>query len=219
MLTQKTQIPPLENGDRLSRDEFERRYLLMPEVKKAELVEGVVYMGSPVRLQHHGYPHALILGWLAAYHAATPGTQIADNTTVRLDLNNEPQPDALLRWEPGSSTVSEDDYLEGPPELIVEIAASSASIDLRDKLKVYQRNHVQEYLVWSVYEEKLDWFFLQTEGYQKSLPDQNSIIKSQIFPGLWLDVSALLQGNLAQVLTVLQQGIQGGVHSKDRPRM
>ncbi len=128
MLTQNKQIPPLENGDRLSRDEFERRYLQMSGVKKAELVEGVVYMGSPVRLHHHGYPHALILGWLAAYHAATPDTQIADNTTVRLDLNNEPQPDALLRWEPGSSRVSEDDYIEGPPELIVEIAASGQSI-------------------------------------------------------------------------------------------
>lgn len=115
--------------------------------------------------------------------------------------------------------MSEDDYIQEPPELIVEIAASSASVDLGDKLKVYQRNHVQEYLVWSVYEEKVDWFFLQTEGYQKSLPDQNSVIKSQIFPGLWLDVSALLQGTLAQVLTALQQGIQGGDHSNDLPRM
>lgn len=35
---------PLENGDRLSRFEFEHRYQAMPELKKAELVEGVVYI-------------------------------------------------------------------------------------------------------------------------------------------------------------------------------
>ncbi len=208
ILIRDTQIPPLENGDRLSGDEFERRYQKMPEITKAELVEGVVYMGSPVRITHHGYPHALILGWLATYHAATPGTQIGDNVTVRLDLSNVVQPDALLRFEKGSSRISEDDYLEGAPEFIVEIAASSASVDLGDKLQVYHRHQVQEYLVWSVHEQKLDGFYYQEEAYQSLLLDPDGVIKSQVFPGLWLDVMALLTRNFSQVLIVLQQGIR-----------
>ncbi|MFO5527900.1 MAG: Uma2 family endonuclease, partial [Cuspidothrix sp.] len=121
-------IPPLENGDKLTRHEFERRYHAMPNLKKAELIEGVVYMASPVRAKQHGKPHARIMGWLIAYEAATPGVESLDNTTILLDTDNEPQPDALLRIETGGqSRINKDDYVEGAPELIVEIAASSAS--------------------------------------------------------------------------------------------
>lgn len=199
---------PLENGDQLTRIEFERRYAAMSDVKKAELIEGIVYMAAALRYKSHGKPHASIMGWLAFYEAATPGVGLADNTTVRLDQDNEPQPDALLRIEQGGqSIISEDDYVEGAPELIVEIAASSASIDAHQKLKVYRRNQVQEYLIWRVYEQQLDWFRLREGQYIKLLADSEGIIKSEIFPGLWLDEQALLAGNLAQVLAILQQGI------------
>ena len=201
-------IPPLENGDKLMRLEFERRYERMVNLKKAELIEGVVYMPSPLRINQHGNPHAHIIGWLVQYEAATAGVQSGDNCTVRLDAENEPQPDALLRIEKGGqSTISDDDYVEGAPELIAEIAASTASIDLHDKLKAYRRNQVQEYLVWRIYDGELDWFRLQEGQYLKLQPNEQGIIKSEIYPGLWLDVSALLNGNLAQVLEVLQQGI------------
>ena len=129
-------IPALVNGDRLTRREFERRYEAMPHVKKAELIEGTVYMPSLVHANSHGRPHSIIMGWLLTYDAATPGVNSYDNTTVRLDLDNEPQPDALLRIDEdgnGQSRISDDDYVEGPPELIVEIAHSSAAYDLHDK--------------------------------------------------------------------------------------
>lgn len=120
-------IPPLENGDKLTRTEFERRYHAMPNLKKAELIEGVVYVPSPLRIKSHGEPHAYTMAWLGVYKAATPGVGFADNTTVLLDADNEPhepQPDALLRIEQGGqSRINQDDYLEGAPELIIEIAA------------------------------------------------------------------------------------------------
>lgn len=205
-------ILPLENGDRLTRAEFERRYEAMPNLKKAELVEGVVYMGSPVRVTH-GTPHARVIGWLYSYCIATPGVELSDNTTVRLDPDNEPQPDALLRIEVGGqSTISEDGYVEGAPEFIAEVAASSASYDLRDKLRVYRRNQVQEYLVWQVYEQKIDWFRLR-EGEYIALPaNEAGLIKSEIFPGLWLAVSALVAGNLVEVQSVLQMGLATPEH-------
>ena len=140
-------LPPLESGDRLTRAEFERRYAAMPNLKKAELIEGVVYVASPLRALAHGKPHADVMAWLGVYSAATPGIGAYDTATVRLDADNEPQPDAVLRIEQGGqSSISEDDYIEGAPELIVEIAASSASYDLHDKLHVYRRNGVQEYM-------------------------------------------------------------------------
>ena len=199
-------IPPLENGDRLSRPEFERRYYIMHQIK-AELIEGIVYVPSPLRARSHGEPHAYVMGWLAVYKAATPGVQLLDNATVRLDADNEPQPDALRRIEGGQSVISQDDYVEGAPELIVEIAASSASIDLHDKLSVYRRNQVQEYLVWRVYENQFDWFVLREGEYIQIEPNTEGTICSQVFSGLWLDKSALLAGNLARVLEVLQQGL------------
>ncbi|NET56138.1 MAG: Uma2 family endonuclease [Symploca sp. SIO2E6] len=201
-------IPPLENGDKLTRLEFETRYEKMPDLKKAELIEGIVYMGSPLRINQHGEPHADIIGWLSVYKAFTPNLQLGDNCTVILDEENEPQPDALLRIkEGGQSTINAKGYVEGAPELIVEIVASTVSIDLNDKQKAYRRNQVQEYLVWRVYDQKFDWFRLTEGKYIKLQPDAQGIIKSEIYPGLWLDVPALLSGNLAKVLEILQQGI------------
>jgi Uma2 family endonuclease len=122
---------------------------------------------SPLRFEKHAKPHACIIGWLALYSAATPGVDLADNAAVRLDWDNEPQPDALLRIateKGGQSHINEDDYVEGAPELIAEIASSSASYDLHDKLTAYRRNGVQEYIVWQVYDQKLDWFSLQSDA-------------------------------------------------------
>jgi Uma2 family endonuclease len=206
-------IPPLENGDKLTRAEFERRYDAMPNLQKAELIEGVVYVASPLRIKSHGEPHAYIMTWLGVYNAATPGVGFADNTTVLLDADNEPQPDALLRIEQGGQTqINQDDYLEGAPELIVEIAASSASYDLHEKLKVYRRNGVQEYLVWRVYDRQFDWFRLNEGEYIKLDCNDDGIISSQVFPGLWLDKTALLSGDLGKVLAVLQQGLSTPEH-------
>jgi Uma2 family endonuclease len=205
-------IPALESGDRLTRAEFERRYEATPEKLKAELIEGVVYVASPVRV-FHGNPHFNLITWLGIYCVATLGVSGSDNATTQLDLDNEPQPDVLLRLEVGgTSTISEDGYIEGAPELIAEIATSSAAIDLGAKKNVYRRNGVQEYLVWQTFENRLSWFRLQTGEYVLIEPDADGIICSQTFPGLWLAVSALLQGNMMQVLNVLQTGIADPAH-------
>src|SRR5689334_16877363 len=167
-------VLPLEPGDRLTRAEFERRYEAMPDLKKAELIEGVVYMPSPVRVQRHGRPHAWVIGWLIHYEAGTPGVATADNTTARLDMDNEPQPDGLLYIDPargGQARISADDYIEGAPELAAEIAASSVSFDLHEKMNVYRRNGVQEYIVWRVLDGAIDWFRLHEGQYVRLTPD------------------------------------------------
>jgi Uma2 family endonuclease len=209
------EIPPLEAGDHLTRYEFERRYETRPDIKKAELIEGVVYMPSPVRARSHGEPHGRIVGWLATYCAATPAVKFYDNATVRLDLDNEVQPDVLLRLEQtagGRSHISEDDYIEGAPELIVEIAASSVSYDLHEKRRVYRRTGVQEYVVWRVYDKQVDWFHLERDEYVPLTPDESGVIHSQVFPGLHLAVQALLAGDLAAVLADLQKGLEMPEH-------
>ncbi|MBI4769202.1 MAG: Uma2 family endonuclease [Chloroflexi bacterium] len=208
--------PLLEPGDRLTRTEFERRYDAMPNLKKAELIEGVVYMPSPARYRSHGKPHVHIITWLGHYCVATPGVEASDNATVRLDMDNEPQPDVLLRIEPaagGHSQVSADDYVEGAPELIVEIAASSVSYDLYDKLNVYRRNGVQEYLVWQVNDKRVDWFELVEGQYLPLEPDESGVIHSRVFPGLWLAVPPLLEGDMAAVLAELHKGLASEEHA------
>ncbi|MEL7035968.1 MAG: Uma2 family endonuclease [Cyanobacteria bacterium J06592_8] len=210
-------ILPLENGDCLTRDEFERRYRAMPQLKKAELIAGIVYMASPLRLTQHGQPHAQMMTWLGVYHAMTKGVLIGDNTTVRLDLENEPQPDAILMIDPqrgGQANISEDGYIEGAPELVVEVASSSASYDLHQKLQVYCQNGVLEYIVWLVYEQQIRWFRLEAGEYLPIEPNQQGVIESQVFPGLWLAVSSLIVGDLAEVLAVLQQGLASKEHQQ-----
>ena len=208
-------IPPLESGDRLSRHEFERRYTAMPHLKKAELIEGVVYVSSPLRFKSHGQPHGDLIGWLWTYKVSTPGVELGDNATVRLDLDNEPQPDVLLLIDEklgGQAKISEDDYIEGAPELVAEVAASSASNDLYDKKRAYRRNGVQEYIVWQILENKVDWFSLQNDEYVTLEADANGVIKSRIFPGLWLDMTALLTKDMTKVLAVLQLGLNSAEH-------
>ncbi len=210
------ELPPLEPGDRLTRAEFERRYDAMPNLKKAELIEGVVYMPSPVRQRRHGQPHLNLIGWLVPYVAATPGVEGGDNSTVWLDNDNEPQPDALLFIDPargGQARINAADYIEGPPELVAEVSASSVSFDLHTKLNVYRRCGVREYVVWRVLDGAIDWFVLREGQYERLAPDAQGILKSEVFPGLWLDPTALVNGDLARVLGVLQQGIATQEHA------
>lgn len=208
-------VPPLENGDHLTRAEFERRYDAMPDLKKAELIDGVVYMPSPVK-RRHGRPHAILNTWLGAYFFQTPGLDVANNATVRFDDLNEPQPDLLLAIEPalgGQSHVDDEDYFAGPPELVVEVASSSVSYDLHAKLRVYQREGVREYLVWRTRDREIDWLHLEDGRYVPISPDESGIVRSTIFPGLWLDRPALLRGDLPRVFAVLQEGIASPGHA------
>jgi hypothetical protein len=142
-------IPPLQAGDRLSAEEFLRRYEAMPEIKKAELIEGVVYMPSPVSVQDHGAPHAKLITWMGVYEVHTPGVESAANSTIRLDLDNVPQPDGLLQILPeyGGNSRTIDGYLVGAPELADEISASTASYDLHDKLNAFRRTACRN--MWS----------------------------------------------------------------------
>jgi Uma2 family endonuclease len=212
-----SQILPLENGDRLSRHEFERRYTESLDIKKAELIEGVVYVASPLRFQRHAEPHAKLMIWLGNYQIYTPGIKLGIEPTIRLDQDNEPQPDGVLLIDEslgGKSRITDDDYIEGAPELVAEIAASSAAYDLYDKKKAYKRNGIQEYLVWQSLENKLDWFGLHDSEYILLQPDTEGIIKSQVMPGLWLSVTALLAGDMVKVLEVLQTGLNSPEHTE-----
>ena len=213
-------LPPLENGDRLTRGEFERRYNAMPGLKKAELIEGEVHVPSPVSFQKHSVPHSSLMTWLGTYWASTPEVKLGDNGTVRLDLDNEVQPDAFLLVSPacaGQARVSKDDYVEGAPELVVEVAATSASHDLHTKLNAYRRNGVKEYIVWRVFDRAIDWFVLRGGKYERLQPTKgparHEIYKSETFPGLWLDAEAMLKSDLATALDVLREGLASSEHA------
>lgn len=195
-------IPRLENGDRLTVAEFERRYEAMPDEKKAELIEGVVYLSSPVSTQH-GDAQAMLAGWLIAYASRHPGVMAGAEATIRIDADNEFQPDLHLRRAEGGTTRPVQGYLEGPPELVIEIAASSVSRDLHSKKNVYRRAGVREYVVLRLLDAELDWFELRDGEYARRAPDTASIIESAQFPGLRLDVSALLAGDLPRLLAAL----------------
>ncbi len=208
-------VPLLENGDCLTRPEFERRYHAMPQVKKAELIEGLVYMPSPVSVDHDG-PHFDAISWLGVYRMLTPGIRGGDNGSLRLDLANEPQPDAYLMILPnhgGQARIDPDRYVIGAPELVVEVAASSVSYDLNQKLTAYLRNGVREYITWRVLDQALDWRVLREGRYELLAPGEDGVLRSEVFPGLWLEPTALLSGDLARVLQVLQQGLASPAHA------
>jgi Uma2 family endonuclease len=196
--------------------EFERRYDAMPDLKKAELIEGEVCVGSPVRHRRHSKPHGQLMTWIGNYASSTRGVEFGDNGSIRLDLDNEPQPDAYLMIEPhrgGQARISDDDYIEGAPKLVAEITSSSVSYDLGKKLHSYRRNGVREYVVWRILEREVDWFVLH-QGFCVPLsvgPD--ALLRSTVFPGLWLDPAALIRGDLARVLAIVQQRMSSPEHT------
>lgn len=172
-------------------------------------------MGSPVSITH-AQPDAIVISWLTVYAAQTPATQALANVTVILDSENTVQPDSLLRLLParnGRTQETEAKLLSGPPELVVEIAASSASIDAHKKLAAYQRSGVAEYLLWRVDEERFDWLHLEDEQYVAAQPDAAGILRSRVFPGLQVSVAALLAGDSAAVLASLQEGLASPAHA------
>ncbi|WP_413173806.1 Uma2 family endonuclease [Anabaena azotica] len=201
-------LPLLENGDRLHRAEFERRYAATPHVKKAELIEGIVYVASPLRFTPHAKPHGDLIGWLWTYKTAVGAIELGVEPTVRLDNDNEPQPDVVLFRVDGNAKIDDDGYITGAPELVVEISASTASYDLYDKKRVYQRNGVKEYIVWRTFDGEIDWFVLEDGKYIEMKPDAEGIIRSVEFAGLWLNVKALLAGDMQQVLKSLNEGMK-----------
>jgi len=210
-LSPKSRAPilPLETGDCMNRAEFRRRCEAMPDLERVELIEGIVFMGAAVRYTQHGGPHQLLIGWLDRFLEEAPGLLGGINTSVGLDDINEPQPDAFLMLPPGMSkaAVTVDGYLEGPPEFVAEVSASTTSIDLHPKFEAYRRNGIREYLVWRVVDRQVDWFALQGGQFVRLPADADDVLRSRVFPGLWLDAAALVSQRRKRVYAVLRQGL------------
>jgi Uma2 family endonuclease len=206
--------PPLFEGDCLSSDEFLRRWEEMPDLRHAELIEGIVYMSSPVS-NHHDGCHVVLTSWLGNYAAGTPGCFPSLEGTWRMGRSNVPQPDLGLMILPeygGQSTV-EGPYYAGAPELIVEVAVSSYSRDFGVKKRLYERKGVREYLIALPRQRKLVCHRLTPAGFQTFEPGADGIFRSGMFPGLWLDMDALWKLDLARMNTMLQQGLATPEHA------
>jgi len=209
-------LPTLEPGDHLDQKTFHARYEAMGEHVQAELIGGIVYMHSPLKVTH-GRPHSEVIGWLMLYKAATPGTDVLDNTTAILDEHCEPQADASLLILPefgGQTQENEENYLTGAPEFMGEVASSSVAYDLHSKRQDYEKAGVQEYLVLIVEEKRAIWFVRRDEKFVSMPPDKDGIYRSQIFPGLWLDVDAVFRGDTARVHEVARQGLASPEHAQ-----
>lgn len=208
--TLTNRIPPLANGDHLTADEFCRRWNAMPELKHAELLGGRVYMNPPISAESHSLPHGRIVVWLWHYAIATDGTQFFDETSAHFGPGDLPQPDAVLRIKEshgGNSRLIRGD-LHGAPELIVEVSSSSERRDLGIKKQRYAANGVQEYLIWLVAKRKFVWFSLQEGEYVELEQLRSGIVKSRVFPGLWLDTKGMLADNWPKILATLRNGME-----------
>jgi Uma2 family endonuclease len=185
-------LPPLRGGDRLTSAEFIRRWEAMPELKHAELIDGIVFMSSPVSTTH-GDQHVSLSGWLWLYAEHTPGCRGGGESTWIMGPKDVQQPDIALRILPeygGQSTLA-GKYLGGAPELIVEVSGSSTSRDLGLKLDLYRRVGVRENLTILVNPQQVIWRQLVRERYKEIAPDEDGLLRSRLFPGLWLDPAAV----------------------------
>jgi Uma2 family endonuclease len=209
-----TKIPPLRNGDRLSSAEFERRYEAMTDLKKAELVEGIVYVHHST-CDPHGQAHSALALWLGLYRLGTPHLISSVLGSIRLDLDNQFQPDVHLRIASGCggrAAVGDGRIVEGPPELVGEVAFNYASYDLHSKLQVYRRKGVLEYVVWRLEDGAIDWFVSREGRFDRLRLHPDGLYRSEVFPGLWLNPGALLRGDLRAVSRAVRDGLASPEH-------
>lgn len=203
----------LQNGDKMTREEFHRAYEQAPRNFRAELIGGVVYVPSPLRRRHSTH-HSRLGMVFSLYELGTPGTEAGDNATVILGEESEPQPDLYLRILPefgGQSTTNSKDYVQGPPELLAEVANSSRSIDLHAKRADYARNGVREYVVASLTDRRFFWFDLAGSRELEIPPD--GVLRVRSFPGLWIDSQAFFDANGKRLVNTLQLGIDSPEHN------
>ena len=219
LLTRTTSddVPPLEPGDCLNASEFLRRYANTPDLKKAELINGVVYMSAAVRVDQHAEPDSLLQTLLGCYAIGTRGVRSLTNGTVRLSPADVVQPAAALRILSGlggQSRIGQDGYLRGAPELVAEVSASTVSIDARQKLQAYRQAGVREYLLWRVRDNAVDWWTRdEDDEFELIVADADGLHRSRAFPGLGLDVAALVAEDGVRLIEVIQQGLASSEHA------
>jgi Uma2 family endonuclease len=214
-------LPPLVAGESLDQPTFHERYEAMPPETRAELVDGVVYMPSPMR-HDHGQESRVVAGWLDTYQRLTPGVDGGDGSTLKLDIRGEPQADHHLRIPTkvgGRSRIDEEGYIAGAPELVAEIARSTRSFDLNAKKADYERAGVQEYLVIEIDPDRIHWFARRGDRLEDLPAGPDGIYRSEVFPGLWLDPKALYAQDRDRLYRVLRRGIRSPEHAAFAARM
>jgi Uma2 family endonuclease len=206
--------PPLATGDQLDQPTFHQRYQAMPPGARAELIQGVVSMPSPLGVDHGAAVVTFIL-WLGHYAECSPGLELLDNATVILDGRNEVQPDVTLRVLPGlgGRTRDENGFVAGPPELVVEVARSSRYLDLGPKRDEYERAGVLEYVVRTFEPDEVLWQVARDGHFEPLLPDADGLHRSRVFPGLWLDPRALLARDTRRLREVVELGVATPEHA------
>ena len=205
--------PPLRNGDRLTREEFLRRWEAMPEVKHAELIGGIVRMASPVSAFHKDFQFSMNV-WLGSYIPATPGCGGGANGTWLMAPNEVPQPDLDFRILPeyGGQSRVEGAYAAGAPDLVIEVSQTTSVKDAGAKLRLYESCGVREYLIVRPERRQAAWRELFEGKYREIAPDKDGVLRSRVFPGLWLDTEALWDSDFARLQATVQRGLATAGH-------
>jgi len=206
----------------MTRDEFEVRFDVTPDLKMAELIEGIVYITpKPIPLLTFGEPCAHLIGWLAQYDVETPGVEGGAHAHIRLDAFNEPQPEVslIIRPECGGAVRIVNGMVEGPPELVTEVTYDTPVVDPNTRLYLYRRHGIREYIRWRTTERTIDWFALHGERYERLPSDSAGVIRSEVFPGLWLDTDSMLRNDPLAVRQCQELGNASPEHARFAARL
>jgi Uma2 family endonuclease len=212
--------PRLDSGDRMDSETFMAIYEQMPEGFRAQLIQGVVYVASPISADH-GRPNQDVSFWLGSYQLRTPGVRPFAATTLQLGLNDNPEPDAsmMIAAECGGQARVEGRFIVGAPELAVEVSYSSRAVDLNAKLASYQAAGVREYVVFIVQDDAVRWHVLRDGRYEVATPGDDGLYRSTVFPGLWLDPAAFIAGDVARLAAAVERGTATPEHAAFAARL
>ena len=220
MVSPSLKAPELITGMRLELDEFIARWEALPDLKFAELIDGIVFVPPPRSIEH-GQRASILNWWLFLYVEDKRGCDALSNVTCTM-LGQSPQPDVLLRLteEFGGKSIDKGYLLDGAPELVVDICETSTEIEFGPKLALYQRAGVREYItIQTLPPPRIVWRVLVDGSYREIQPDGQGILRSQCFPGLWLDTEALWAGDRKRMRDTLNAGLDSPAHREFAERL
>jgi hypothetical protein len=210
-----TIAPPLADGQLVSLEEFEQRFDATPDLKHAELLDGVAYLRHDGRA-FAGSCRAALIGWLGVYSASTRFLLPGAHGHVALDDRNELQPDAILAVRPeagGTVVLDATGVVRSAPDFAADVFTTTNATLLPKRIAAHERGGTLEYLVWYAEHKCVDWLVRERGEFVAMNPDPaDGLLKSVAFPGLWLDATALLNGDLDTVLAALQRGLASAEH-------
>lgn len=151
--------------------------------------------------------------WLCQYRRSTPCVESLGRVSIFLDPTTEIETTAAMWLTPGADDRPRWQRCEGVPELLVEVTATVHNKVFRRRLRVYEQSEIHELLVVTGDPRDTALYARENGRFARVSPADDGSYRSRVFPGLWLDPSALFSDEWNEMAACLDRGMATEEHA------